>query len=62
MSAWQAIETAKKAAGVEIIGSHWADGIMTREPFISFWSPTLGKFYVDPTHWIPMPEPPEPST
>lgn len=62
MSEWQPIETAQKKAGIEIIGTRWAfrDGKATciREPFISFWSPTLNKFYCDPTHFIPLPEPP----
>ena len=63
MSDWQPIETAPKVAGVEIIGTRWAfsdDGKATciREPFISFWSPSLNKFYCDPTHFILLPSPP----
>ncbi len=58
MSEWQPIETAERQPGEEILGSRWYDGRMIKEPFITFWSPTLGKFYVDPTHWMPLPEPP----
>lgn len=53
---WQPIETAPKDK--EIIGSKWAESVMIKEPFISFWSPTLGKFFASPTHWIEMPDRP----
>ncbi len=64
MSEWQPIKTAPKVAGTDIIGSRWypdSDGKMTcvREYFVSFWSPTLNKFYCDPTHWMPAPPPPQ---
>ena len=56
---WQPIENADKGnSSKEIIGSRWYGGKMTKEPFITFWSPTLGRFYCGPTHFIPMPEPP----
>jgi hypothetical protein len=62
MSEWQPIETAPKEV-IEIIGIRFVrdEGgkmICTREPFVSFWSPSLNKFYCDPTHWIEMPERP----
>lgn len=63
---WMPIETAPKHAGTEIFAARFglhADGVTTmciREPFVSFWSPSLGKFYCDPTHWLcvvpPMPD------
>lgn len=49
---WVPIGEAPRAVGEEIVGCRWHDGVMTKEPFISFWSPTLGKFYCDPTHYI----------
>jgi hypothetical protein len=52
---WQPIEVAPREAGVEILGVRIAGDKMLREPFISFWSPTLNKFYCDPTHYILMP-------
>ena len=55
MSEWQDIETAPKEPGKEILGSRWYGETMIKEPFITFWSPTLNKFYVDPTHWMPLP-------
>ena len=56
---WLPIKSAKKIAGREILGSRWIAGTMIREPFVSFWSPTMNKWYVDPTHWVPMPEAPD---
>jgi hypothetical protein len=55
---WLPIENAPNETGVEILGSCWAEGVMIKEPFITFWSPTLNRFYCRPTHYIPMPEPP----
>lgn len=52
---WQPIEVAPRESGVEILGVRIAGDKMLREPFISFWSPTLNKFYCDPTHYILMP-------
>jgi len=62
---WKPIETAKRNAGVEIIGTRWAFDkdrgrmVCINEPFVSFWSPTLGKFFANPTHYIDMPSSPE---
>ena len=57
---WRPIGEAAHLAGTEIIGSRWYDGKMMKQPFVTFWSPTLNKFYCDPTHWIPMiPAPPQ---
>lgn len=56
---WRPIAEAPQASGVEIIGTRWFGGKCVREPFISFWSPTLNKFYCDPTHFILMPEAPD---
>ena len=55
---WQPIATAPRVTGKEILGSKWHDGVMIREPFISFWSPSLSKFFAGPTHWMPLPTPP----
>jgi hypothetical protein len=55
---WQPIDAAPKVSGKEIIGTRWAGGVCIREPFVSFWSPTLNKFYCDPTHYIQMACPP----
>jgi hypothetical protein len=52
---WQPIEVAPRETGVEILGARIMSDKMIREPFISFWSPTLNKFYCDPTHYILMP-------
>ena len=62
MTEWQPIETAIQDIGVEILGSRWSGGTMVKEPFITFWSPTMSKFYLDPTHWVPQPAPPESGT
>lgn len=56
--AWQPMELAPRKAGAEILGVRYAGGVMKKEPFITFWSPTLDRFYCDPTHWIALPEPP----
>ncbi len=58
MSKWKPIETAEKITGREILGSRWGGDRMIKEPYVSFWSPTLNKWYVDPTHWVEMPDPP----
>lgn len=58
MDQWKPIARAEKHVGKEILGSVWAEQTMIREPFVSFWSPTLNKFYCSPTHYIDMPEPP----
>lgn len=67
-SEWKPIISAPHVAGTEIIaakfGKHFDGRTMcVKEPFISFWSPTLGKFYASPTHWLcvcpPMPRLPE---
>lgn len=55
---WKPIATAPKVAGKEIMAATFAlhvDGKSTycqRDPFVSFWSPTLGKFFAGPTHWL----------
>ena len=55
---WQPIDTAERVAGKEILGVRWYDGTMIKEPFVTFWSPSLNKFFVNPTHFVPMPGPP----
>jgi len=61
---WLPIETAAKSGQCnEFIGSKWIfdkDGSAKciKEPFISFWSPSLGKFFAEPTHWTELPAPP----
>ncbi len=55
---WLTIDSAPKLVGREILGSAWSNGRMVREPFITFWSPTMQKFYANPTHWVPLPLPP----
>lgn len=58
MSEWRPIDTAPKDPGKEIMAGKFGlhlDGKTTvceRDPFVSFWSPTLGKFYASPTHWL----------
>ncbi len=54
-NAWIPIVDASKIAGKEMIGIRRLDG-KASDPFITFWSPTLNKFYCDPTHFIPMPK------
>ncbi len=64
MDPWFHIGSAPKISG-EFIGTRWGWSetlqkmVCIREPFISFWSPTLNKFYCDPTHWAPLPRTPE---
>ena len=52
---WRPIAEADRVSGKEILGVRWASTpqgwVCTRSPFISFWSPTLRKFYCDPTHF-----------
>jgi len=55
MCKWMLIEKADKIAGKEILGVRFFDGVMKIEPFISFWSPTLGKFYCNPNYYIELP-------
>ena len=55
---WLPIISALREPGIEILGVRFAGGVCLREPFVSFWSSSLGKFYCDPTHYIPMPEKP----
>ena len=45
-----------KATGKEAIGVQYIGTRMVREPFITFWSPSLGRFYGNPTHCISIPE------
>lgn len=59
---WLSIEEAPRETGTEIIGIRWVDGKCLREPFISFWAPTLQKFFGSPTHFIPMPKLPQDPT
>jgi hypothetical protein len=51
---WLPIGQAEMETGKEILGVRFHGGIMTKEPFISFWSPSLNKFYLSPTHYQPM--------
>ena len=55
---WRPIETAQKITGAEIIGVIFVGAKMQKEPFITFWSPSLQKFYCNPTHWMPLPKAP----
>ncbi len=59
MRTWLDISMAPRVPGQEILGCRWGGNKMTKEPFVTFWSPTLNKFFVDPTHWVPMPDPPK---
>jgi hypothetical protein len=52
---WQHIDDAPKD-GSEILGVRYYNRAMSKEPFLTFWSPTLNRFYLSPTHWIPIPE------
>ena len=63
MSEWKPIESAPRENCKEFIGTMWAfneDGkpVCLKEPFISFFSPSLNKFFASPTHWMPLPSPP----
>ena len=65
---WDSIDTAPKGTDdqlSEILGCCWSyiegRAYMSKEPFITFWSPTLDKFYCSPTHWVPLPDPPQKS-
>lgn len=58
MADWQPIAAAPVETSAEILGCRWYNGKMTKEPFITFWSLTLGRFYLNPTHFIHLPEPP----
>lgn len=51
---WMPISMAEKVSGKEILGVSFHRGLMTKEPFISFWSPTLNKFFCNPTHFQEM--------
>jgi hypothetical protein len=59
---WQPIETAPQD-GREILASKWAKQgdrmVCVRDPFMSFWSASLGKFQYGPTHWSEAPETPD---
>jgi hypothetical protein len=60
MSKWLKIELATKIPGQEIIGAIIdQDGKIQRDPFISFYSRTLQRFFCEPTHFIPMPDQPD---
>ncbi len=59
---WQPIETAPRDPAIQIIGTRFAfegdKATCIKEPFISFWSPSLNKFFAGPTHWTALPAPP----
>lgn len=55
---WNPISEAKKTPGLEILGVDIRGGKIFREPYLTFWSPTLQKFYCSPTHWVPFPDMP----
>jgi hypothetical protein len=61
---WQPINTAKQDVSIEIIGARFASegekATCIKEPFVSFWSPSLNKFFAGPTHWTVLPAPPRP--
>lgn len=59
---WRPISLAEKETGVEILGIKILDDRIVKEPFVTFWSPTLNKFYCEPTHYIDMPLAPEITT
>lgn len=53
---WKPIAEAPHDVGREILGVIRRGSVVIKEPFISFWSPTMGRFYCSPTHYIDMPE------
>jgi hypothetical protein len=57
---WLPIETAPRENSTEILGCCYAERRMVREPFVSFWSPTLNKFFGSPNYWVPLPKLPTP--
>lgn len=58
---WQPISTAPKDV-TEFIGCKIYEGKLLDAPILSFWSPTLNRFYCNPTHWIPLPLIPDEQT
>jgi hypothetical protein len=57
---WQTMETAPRENSTEFLGCNYVEGRMVREPFVSFWSPTLNKFFGSPNYWVPIPKLPAP--
>lgn len=51
MDEWKPIKDAPHIPGREIIGII----VGGSDPFTSFWSPTLNRFYREPTHYIDFP-------
>ncbi len=56
MDEWRNILQAPREPGKEILGVVFIKDHMVKEPFITFWSPTLKRFYCNPTHYIPLPK------
>ena len=61
-SAWRPIETAPRDPAIQIIAVRFVfEGGKTtciKDPFISFWSPSLNKFFAGPNYWTPLPAAP----
>ena len=61
---WQPIETAPKSARVLF---YWLEGISGRGTALEIGAHELGEYYdfdgapflSDPTHWMPLPDPPK---
>lgn len=56
MIKWIPVAEAPKIPGRELIGISID---RNSDPFFTFWSPTLNRFYCTPTHVIEMPEFPQ---
>ena len=67
LGAWQPIETAPRDAWILLWGKFWNDRDSFRHPLIGIWVPTEDRwiisgefrFGVRPTHWKPLPAPPQ---
>lgn len=53
---WIPIDEAEKISGHEVIGVVIREGRIVKEPFMTFWSPSLDRFYCSPTHFVWMPK------
>jgi hypothetical protein len=64
MSEWQPIKTAPKDRTIIVLGAYYPKTDIWGDPWACWWGPGAGEWMRwphkhPPTHWMPLPEPPE---